>query len=234
MLLSFDKKTDSDGEATTDLACSSVHERSTSSSDNEDFDLHACDAASEIDLQPEEGQRRGAELLSMLSDFGMGTKSANVDIPVPPPKNVPPRPVAQPWLQTEQTRGLTRQLVQDRGCAVAAAAQRTFGSGFISVSESAAGYTLWLSEDVQLEQFHGRFAREIWPLLDHDVLSVVPQDVTGEEPLMRLRMWCIGSGSHSKDLCQSFSRYGECPRGRACQWRHDVPQSYWMDIDLFC
>mmetsp|Transcript_72430 Transcript_72430/g.116798 ORF Transcript_72430/g.116798 Transcript_72430/m.116798 type:complete len:333 (-) Transcript_72430:131-1129(-) len=263
----------SDGEDTTDRASASINESSATSTSSDDDEYRSrknsdlsrpsqedvfqfgfgdefADASqNRKDLAPEEAKARGAELLSMLSDFGLSdsgeAKQSSKVAPPPAPQKTALRASCEPWEPPAKATGAVSDLVssfatQSRCSAVVSAARRTFGIHFVRVSEpqneGTEFVTVWLRKGVRAEPLIERFTQELWPLLDNDVLSLQPEALFGagaSEPIAQIQMWCLDISSEStKDLCRDFQRCGECHRGAACQFRHTLPATHGMDIQI--
>mmetsp|Transcript_11311 Transcript_11311/g.20422 ORF Transcript_11311/g.20422 Transcript_11311/m.20422 type:complete len:336 (+) Transcript_11311:152-1159(+) len=266
----------SDGEDTTDRASASINESSATSTSSDDDEYRSrknsdlsrpsqedvfqfgfgdefADASqNRKDLAPEEAKARGAELLSMLSDFGLSdsgeAKQSSKVAPPPAPQKTALRASCEPWEPPARATGAVSDMAvclssfatQSRCSAVVSAARRTFGIHFVRVSEpqneGTEFVTVWLRKGVRAEPLIERFTQELWPLLDNDVLSLQPEALFGagaSEPIAQIQMWCLDISSEStKDLCRDFQRCGECHRGAACQFRHTLPATHGMDIQI--
>lgn len=49
----------------------------------------------------------------------------------------------------------------------------------------------------------------------------------------RLTIWCMSEDEEFDDICWDFARRGACPRGGRCQWLHQPPPTYPLDLEVF-
>lgn len=244
-----------------------------------------------VDLDPEEGRRRGAVLLALLAEKPSGSSSeasAREDSPAPLPgapwrgmdkaaaQQIPPgqQQLGCCWSQGGAKGGLSLLGSSSAGSSPTAAAActgkvathalyanvvceaacRAFGSGAVDVASSASGgFVIWLCgwPALELQRSHqavlDTLSQALWPYLGQDIMGVEQRTaasaagssgarlsgVASAVASTRLTLWCLAEeAKYEQSFCWQYVRSGVCPRGALCRWRHTMPQTYPIDIEV--
>jgi len=214
-----------------------------------------------IDVDPEEGRKRGDELMSMLfmpqEDFAdtspLPTLSADA-LPFSPPKPAaaaqpqPKKPQSQESWATEWagsgTSGWSSYSSKPASAtvsesarhpsAVQQAAQDAFGPLLKEVVVANDGYLVLLHDS--FKQYDdvpvlAILGRALWPLLGREVTALEPCLGPAGQHRLALKMQDDSSELESK-LCWEFATTGACPRGSRCRWEHEAFPTRTTFIDV--
>jgi len=138
---------------------------------------------------------------------------------------------------------------------VCEAACRAFGSGAVDVASSASGgFVVWLCgwAGAELQQSGHQavldmLSQALWPYLGQDIMGVEQRTtasaagssgarlsgVASAVAGTRLTLWCLAEEAQlEQSFCWQYVRSGVCPRGALCRWRHSMPPTYPIDIEV--
>mmetsp|Transcript_45124 Transcript_45124/g.81475 ORF Transcript_45124/g.81475 Transcript_45124/m.81475 type:complete len:294 (+) Transcript_45124:87-968(+) len=186
-----------------------------------------------VDIDPEEGRRRGAELMGMLmleeqppSHARAFGKPVATSLDASAPVFVPS------WSAERQPA------VDVHSATIIKAAHDAFGADLSEVEGDAEdGFTVRLSISGDGSRWEpnkalSRLTRCLWPLLGPDTVGLVPTVIPRRAWLSlhimplpemeRMRAYC----------CWDFGRYGMCPRGKKCRWPHTQAKLKIIDIEV--
>jgi len=190
-----------------------------------------------IDIEPEEGQRRGRELLMMLRD-GASSDHSGESVPVLPP----PPPISNVLLRPKLSAGASMFVPLQCGTStsvnfqssysyfaretaepVQEAAMFAFGSDLeevtgdadtglvVKVSNTAGYWDAWAAL-ATLSTALGSFVGS-----GREIVSLEPST---ESELAEIKMHCVKAGADVNGQCWEHF-FSTCPRSARCRWSHD-------------
>eukprot|EP00408_Alexandrium_pacificum_P069124 CAMPEP_0171161832 /NCGR_PEP_ID=MMETSP0790-20130122/4276_1 /TAXON_ID=2925 /ORGANISM="Alexandrium catenella, Strain OF101" /LENGTH=378 /DNA_ID=CAMNT_0011626409 /DNA_START=100 /DNA_END=1236 /DNA_ORIENTATION=+ len=219
-----------------------------------------------VDLDPEEGRRRGAVLLALIAekpDCSSADEAAHQ-------RSQNGHQLLASWPQSHAKAGVLASFCGSSSssptaaCAgkaathalyagiVCEAACRAFGSGAVDVANSASGgFVVWLCgwPAAELQRSHQAvlemLSQALWPYLGQDIVGVEQRTaasaasgarlsgVASAVASTRLTLWCLAEeAKYEQSFCWQYVRSGVCPRGALCRWRHAMPPTYPIDIEV--
>lgn len=215
-----------------------------------------------VDIDPDEGRRRGAELMAMLMSedpaptHDTAPKSEPCFVPscpvrsMPMPEGRPPSharasekpaatsltsaaPLFVPSWATER-----QQSFDLHSASIIKAARDAFGDDLSEVEGDAEdGFTIRLCSDRCSRRWEpnaalNRLHRCLWPLLDPDAIALVPTTIP-KRSWLSLHVMSPSEMQRMKTYCcWDFARSGMCRRGTTCRWPHTQPMLKTIDIEV--
>jgi hypothetical protein len=194
-----------------------------------------------IDIEPEEGQRRGRELLAMLLDCASSEHSSE-SVPALPPPPPPtsshlrhklsagadmfvPQQYGSTTVVNFQHSAYTDDLARDANTLVQEAALYAFGAdldevigdaddGIVVKVRSTVGYwDVWTALSA--------LGTALGSYLGREIVSLEPDTADTESEHAMTKLHCVKAGADVNGQCwEHFC--GTCPRGARCRWGHDL------------
>jgi len=210
-------------------------------------------------VEPEEGKRRGGELMSMLFDAPLPKPKVSQRLPPPPApqlsSDMRPGSVGPYCMQSAQWEASPQyehpqldwqQLNAELVSALYDASHVAFGPGQtanVGFLPDGTGYEVWVQgfPAQELERGNGEavleeLSRALWPTLGNEYLGMVKrqdQQTLQQLPGHRLTLWrSCETETADSTRCWNFVRTGTCARGDRCRWLHEVPATLPVEIKV--
>lgn len=223
---------------------------------------YVASAGSLVDIDAEEGSRRGKEILAMLQEHRDLPAESPVEPPQPSAVPHPPNIVEGQWSRQAKSRAMKmRSMPLSRAAdlfvpvAASAAPQPEAANDAESTMWTQAVWeaaTLAFGEIVQdvegsvqdgfsvrlVATGEGRDPAKELELLGQALWHQVGKDVWRIQPtVIPRRAWltmdiCRRPTCSVEAQCWEFVEHGVCPRGQLCRWQHPVPITYTFDVEL--
>lgn len=192
-----------------------------------------------VDIDPLEGRRRGEQLMSMLNlkpsevvESNQRSRLTAAAAPFQPSACMPCQPTTEQ--SSRVVSGFGGPGIPLYLPIISEAARRLFQGDLEGVEGDVRdGFVVrvggeWGKKDVKAVLDSLSIA--LWPLLGGDVVGVEPH-------VIPRRAWLTLHCMQAHDLqsiCWDFYKTGQCRRAGQCRWRHIMPETYAIDVEISC